>query len=147
MYPPRCAYRMPRSYVGSQPTSRADLYEFILVSDRPVDRGWCACVETLIMGGALFVGLTASGPRDAVPGQSPIPYIMHCSIRDPTRLAHRRIPGGHGHVLDLASGGPGAAHRVARSRRPAMKQAPQPVQVDHPSDRSAAACRSSCVLR
>lgn len=32
VYPPRCAYRMSRSYVRSQPTSRADLYEFILVS-------------------------------------------------------------------------------------------------------------------
>jgi hypothetical protein len=32
VYPPRCAYRMPRSYARSQPTSRADLYEFILVS-------------------------------------------------------------------------------------------------------------------
>ena len=30
--PPRCAYRMPRSYSGSQPTSRPDLYEFNLVS-------------------------------------------------------------------------------------------------------------------
>jgi len=31
VYPPCCAHRMSRSYVGSQPTSRADLYEFILV--------------------------------------------------------------------------------------------------------------------
>jgi len=31
VYPPRCAYRMPRSYARSQPTSRADLYEFMLV--------------------------------------------------------------------------------------------------------------------
>ncbi len=31
VYPPRSAYRMPRSYAGSQPTSRAEIYEFILV--------------------------------------------------------------------------------------------------------------------
>jgi len=31
VYPPRCAYRMPRSYAASQPASRPDLYEFILV--------------------------------------------------------------------------------------------------------------------
>src|SRR5260221_6112129 len=32
VYPPRSANRMPRSYSGSQPPSRADLYQFILVS-------------------------------------------------------------------------------------------------------------------
>jgi hypothetical protein len=30
--PPRCAYRMPRSYAGNQPTSPPQLYQFILVS-------------------------------------------------------------------------------------------------------------------
>src|SRR5882724_909346 len=32
VYPPRCAYLMPRSYARNQPASRPDLYEFILVS-------------------------------------------------------------------------------------------------------------------
>src|SRR6516225_6213508 len=31
VYPPRCAYRMPRSYASKQPASRPDLYEFILI--------------------------------------------------------------------------------------------------------------------
>jgi hypothetical protein len=31
VYPPRCAYRMPRSYAHRQPTSRSKLYEFNLV--------------------------------------------------------------------------------------------------------------------
>src|SRR6266567_1868837 len=31
VYPPRCAYRIPRSYAREQPTSRPDLYEFNLV--------------------------------------------------------------------------------------------------------------------
>jgi hypothetical protein len=30
-YPPRCAYRMPRSYARSRAASQPDLYEFILV--------------------------------------------------------------------------------------------------------------------
>src|SRR6266852_1450092 len=32
VYPPRCAYRISRSYARNQPTSRPDLYEFILGS-------------------------------------------------------------------------------------------------------------------
>ena len=32
VYPPRCAYRISRSYAANHPTSRPDLYEFILVS-------------------------------------------------------------------------------------------------------------------
>src|SRR5215470_12582958 len=32
VYPPRCAYRMPRSYASPGPASRPDLYEFSLVS-------------------------------------------------------------------------------------------------------------------
>jgi hypothetical protein len=32
VYPPRCAYRIPRSYARSQPTSRPKLYEFNLGS-------------------------------------------------------------------------------------------------------------------
>src|SRR5258708_5587597 len=32
VYPPRCAYRIPRSYARKQPTSRPDLYEFTLVT-------------------------------------------------------------------------------------------------------------------
>src|SRR5260221_461697 len=32
VYPPRCAYRIPRSYARKQPTSRPDLYEFTLGS-------------------------------------------------------------------------------------------------------------------
>jgi hypothetical protein len=32
VYPPRCAYRIPRSYACSQPTSRLKLYEFKVVS-------------------------------------------------------------------------------------------------------------------
>ena len=35
VYPPRCAYRMSRSYARSQPTSRPALYELILVSAPP----------------------------------------------------------------------------------------------------------------
>lgn len=31
VYPHRCTYRMPRSYAASQPASRPELYEFILV--------------------------------------------------------------------------------------------------------------------
>ena len=34
VYPPRCAYRMPRSYAHRQPTSRPELYEFNLVITR-----------------------------------------------------------------------------------------------------------------
>jgi hypothetical protein len=35
---PRCAYRVPRSYARSQPTSRPELYEFNLVNPEPVIR-------------------------------------------------------------------------------------------------------------
>jgi hypothetical protein len=44
VYPPRCAYRMPRSYARKQPTSRPNLYEFILVTkeyiSKPTDPGY-----------------------------------------------------------------------------------------------------------
>ena len=35
VYPPRCAYRIPRSYARSQPTSRPELYQFNLVKCSP----------------------------------------------------------------------------------------------------------------
>ena len=40
VYPPRCAYRMPRSYARKPPTSRPGLYEFILVISA-ITRCWC----------------------------------------------------------------------------------------------------------
>ena len=36
VYPPYCAYRMHPSYACDRPASRPDLYEFILVSVKPV---------------------------------------------------------------------------------------------------------------
>ena len=45
VYPPRCAYRMPWSYSGSQPTSRPELYEFILVS---IEAGYDAALKALL---------------------------------------------------------------------------------------------------
>lgn len=44
MYPPRCAYRIP-SYARSQPTSRPELYEFILVS---IETGYDAALNALL---------------------------------------------------------------------------------------------------
>ena len=90
VYPPRCAYRMHWSYARNQPTSRPELYEFIL----------CSCTDSS--------GHCSAGPRWAGITEVAVPQTVprHGGWGRFTQAEDRRadtVPGG-----GIAAYGPGA---------------------------------------